>query len=54
MSETPSLFDEQPDVSAPSGSWSEVAEQALVCRNCALWEPAKQTVFGEGPLAVVT
>ena len=50
MSETPSLFDEQPDASAPSGSWSEVAEQARTCRNCALWEPATQTVFGEGPV----
>lgn len=28
---------------------SELREQALQCRNCPLWEPATQTVFGEGP-----
>jgi uracil-DNA glycosylase len=30
-------------------SLSELHEQALGCRNCALWERATQTVFGEGP-----
>ena len=28
----------------------EAARQAAECRRCALWEPATQTVFGEGPL----
>src|SRR5436190_21465629 len=27
-----------------------IAEQAAGCRNCALWERATQTVFGDGPV----
>jgi DNA polymerase len=27
----------------------EAAREALTCRRCPLWEPATQTVFGEGP-----
>ena len=30
-------------------SLGELREQARNCRNCHLWEPATQTVFGEGP-----
>jgi uracil-DNA glycosylase len=32
-----------------AASLSDLHEQALSCRNCALWERATQTVFGEGP-----
>jgi uracil-DNA glycosylase len=28
---------------------SEARDQARACRRCPLWEPATQTVFGEGP-----
>jgi DNA polymerase len=28
---------------------SEAAKEALACRRCPLWQPATQTVFGEGP-----
>jgi DNA polymerase len=31
-------------------SLGELREQARNCRNCHLWEPATQTVFGEGPV----
>lgn len=34
--------------SAPA-SLDRVALQARTCRQCPLWEPATQTVFGEGP-----
>ncbi len=40
---------------APSGAagpgppLAELAKKAAECRNCPLWEPATQTVFGEGP-----
>ncbi len=33
----------------PEGSLAELAQQAHRCRACPLWEPATQTVFGEGP-----
>ena len=33
----------------PAGSLAELAGQAAACRRCALWEPATQVVFGEGP-----
>jgi DNA polymerase len=33
-----------------SRSWEEVRDEALECRNCPLWEPAGDTVFGEGPV----
>jgi uracil-DNA glycosylase len=32
----------------PSGSLSQLAEEAKDCRNCDLWRHATQTVFGEG------
>ena len=38
------LFDTEP------GSWEEVRDEALACRACPLWEPAGDTVFGEGPV----
>jgi probable DNA metabolism protein len=31
------------------GSLAEAREAARACRRCPLWEPATQTVFGEGP-----
>lgn len=31
-------------------SWDEVRRDAEGCRACPLWEPATQTVFGEGPI----
>ncbi len=31
------------------GSLAALAEAAAGCRRCALWEPATQVVFGEGP-----
>lgn len=34
---------------APAGSMDELRAQARECRNCGLWQPATQTVFGEGP-----
>jgi DNA polymerase len=35
---------------APSpGTLAEAAREAAECRRCKLWEPATQTVFGEGP-----
>ena len=33
----------------PSGSLSHLKTLAHDCRRCALWQPATQTVFGEGP-----
>ena len=33
----------------PAQSIVELRAQAGVCRNCPLWAPATQTVFGEGP-----
>lgn len=36
-------------VSMPEGSIAQLREQARHCRACPLWEPATQTVFGEGP-----
>ncbi len=33
----------------PQGSLAELRAQAKDCRACALWQPATQTVFGEGP-----
>ncbi|MGB7728392.1 MAG: hypothetical protein WBL50_10190 [Candidatus Acidiferrum sp.] len=35
----------------PSGSLSQLAEEAKDCRNCGLWRNATQTVFGEGGAA---
>lgn len=33
----------------PSGSIAHLRREANACRACPLWEPATQTVFGEGP-----
>jgi probable DNA metabolism protein len=40
-----------PEIRAPlpEGSLAELRERALACRACPLWQPATQTVFGEGP-----
>jgi uracil-DNA glycosylase len=38
------LFDPEPR------SWEAVRDEALDCRACPLWEPAGDTVFGEGPV----
>ncbi|HEX2576897.1 MAG TPA: UdgX family uracil-DNA binding protein [Aquihabitans sp.] len=50
-----SLFDD--DATGPpagpsdaAASWDEVRDEADGCRACPLWEPATQTVFGEGPV----
>jgi uracil-DNA glycosylase family protein len=34
---------------APDPALAEAAREAAACRRCPLWEPATQTVFGEGP-----
>ncbi len=34
---------------APVAGLAGLAEQAAACRLCPLWQPATQTVFGEGP-----
>lgn len=40
----------QPDVDMRSGeSLASLRKAAQACRACPLWEPATQTVFGEGP-----
>lgn len=36
-------------VPLPQGSLAELRAQARDCRACPLWQPATQTVFGEGP-----
>jgi DNA polymerase len=33
----------------PAGGLAQAALEAAQCRACPLWEPATQTVFGEGP-----
>lgn len=33
----------------PATALRQAVEQAAACRACRLWEPATQTVFGEGP-----
>ena len=33
----------------PANAWERMALEAAGCRACPLWEPATQTVFGEGP-----
>ena len=33
----------------PEGSLAQLREQARHCQACPLWQPATQTVFGEGP-----
>ncbi|MGY3232641.1 putative DNA metabolism protein [Luteibacter sp. HA06] len=36
-------------IDAPEGSLAALRKQAKECRNCDLWKPATQTVFGIGP-----
>lgn len=36
-------------VTLPSGSLAALRREAAGCRACPLWQPATQTVFGEGP-----
>jgi DNA polymerase len=56
MVETPVISPERhtrrrPDASpaSPATPLSALAEEAAGCRLCPLWQPATQTVFGEGP-----
>jgi DNA polymerase len=56
MVETPVISPERPvrpraaPVSGtPSAPLAALAEEAAGCRLCPLWQPATQTVFGEGP-----
>jgi uracil-DNA glycosylase family protein len=35
---------------SPGGRLEALAQDASVCRRCPLWQPATQTVFGEGPV----
>ncbi|MCU1455711.1 MAG: uracil-DNA glycosylase [Acidimicrobiales bacterium] len=44
--------DDPPNTARPADdrTWSAVRDQAADCRACPLWEPATQTVFGEGPV----
>ncbi len=37
------------DTPEPDGALATLAREAADCRRCPLWEPATQTVFGEGP-----
>ena len=39
-----------PDSAAATAAFAEARNAARVCRACRLWEPATQTVFGEGPV----
>ncbi|MBV9654508.1 MAG: UdgX family uracil-DNA binding protein [Acetobacteraceae bacterium] len=39
----------QAGTEAKGSPLAELAERAAECRNCPLWEPATQVVFGEGP-----
>ncbi|MBD8678651.1 UdgX family uracil-DNA binding protein [Sphingomonas sp. CFBP 13720] len=32
------------------GAWAALRDEASACRRCPLWQPATQTVFGEGPV----
>ncbi len=43
-------FDFPPDKAAAIAAFEEARNEASGCRACALWEPATQTVFGEGPV----
>jgi uracil-DNA glycosylase len=38
-----------PEIPAEPGTMEALAQEAAGCRRCHLWEPATQTVFGEGP-----
>ena len=39
-----------PTVTHLPNSLARIAEEASACKRCHLWEPATQTVFGEGPV----
>ncbi len=39
----------RPSAPAPGSRLAQAAADAAACRRCPLWEPATQTVFGEGP-----
>jgi uracil-DNA glycosylase len=43
-------FDFPPDKAAAIAAFEEAKSAARDCRACELWEPATQTVFGEGPV----
>ena len=43
-------FDFPPDKAAAIAAFEETKSAARNCRACELWEPATQTVFGEGPV----
>jgi DNA polymerase len=56
MVETPVISPERPTrprptapSAAPSTPLAALSEEAAGCRLCPLWQPATQTVFGEGP-----
>ena len=39
----------EPALAVESGTLAALRAEARACRDCALWRPATQTVFGEGP-----
>ena len=48
----PPVHDRKPfarPASPAANEWERLAQEAVGCRACPLWEPATQTVFGEGP-----
>ncbi len=46
----PSSRPHRPPAAPASGRLAQAAAEARECRRCPLWEPATQTVFGEGPV----
>jgi DNA polymerase len=46
---TQAMIAKMPAAAAPSPTLTEAADKARACRACPLWQPATQTVFGEGP-----
>jgi uracil-DNA glycosylase len=44
------VFGFPPDHDAAHAAFEEARDEARGCRACHLWEPATQTVFGEGPV----
>jgi DNA polymerase len=56
MVETPVISPERPvrsrvaAAAPPTDTLAALAEEAGGCRLCPLWQPATQTVFGEGPI----
>ncbi len=43
-------FGFSPGHGAAAAAFDEAKNAARNCRSCHLWEPATQTVFGEGPV----